>query len=67
MIKEVRLDLGTYPLSDLDKAKLNGVYASDMLQRFFQREGVELEAAEEAVDNGLEEEVEEENDDEQVD
>ena len=69
LIREARLDLGTYLLSELDGTKLNGVYAGDRLKRFFQREGIELDTAEDAADkdaadNGLEEEVEEETDNE---
>ena len=66
LIKEARLDLGTYLLSELDGAKLNGVYAGDRLKRFFQREGIELDEAENAAESGPEEEVEEETDDKQV-
>ena len=79
LIKEARLDLGTYRLSELDGAKLNGVYAGDRLKKFFQREGIELDAAEDAADNGdatdngdavdkgIKEEVEEETHNEQDD
>ena len=68
LIREARLDVGTYLLSELDGAKLNGVYAGDRLKRFFQREGIELDEAENAAESGPEEEVEEEaDDDEQVD
>ena len=59
--------MGTYLLSELDGAKLNGVDAGNRLKRFCQREGIKLDAAEDTEDNGLEEEVEEETDDEQVD
>ena len=41
MIREVRLDFGTYLLSELDGTKLNGVYAVDRLKKFFQRDGIE--------------------------
>ena len=59
-------------MSELDGTKLNGVYAGDRLKRFFQREGIELDTAEDAADkdaadNGLEEEVEEETDNERDD
>ena len=37
LIKEAQLDLGTYLFSELDGAKLNGVYAGNRLKKFFQR------------------------------
>ena len=79
LIKEAQLDLGTYLLSELDGAKLNGVYAGNRLKKSFQREGIELDAAEDAADNGdaadnedaadngIEEEVEGETDNQQDD
>ena len=67
MIREARLDLGTYLLSELDTTKLNGVYAGDRLKRFFQREGIDLDAAEDAAGNGVEEDVVEEEGEEETD
>ena len=43
LIRVARLDLGTYLLDELDGTELSGVYAVDRLNRFFQREGIELE------------------------
>ena len=68
LIRDVRLDLGTYLLSKLDRAKLNGVYAEDSSTWYFQREGIEPHEAENATESGPEEEVEEVTDDDaQVD
>lgn len=67
MIREARLGLVTYLLSELDRAKLNGVYAGDRVKRFLQREGIELDAGEDTTDNGFEEEFEEETNNEQDD
>ena len=68
LIRKARLDLGTYLLSKLDRAQLNRVYVEDKLIRFFQREGSELDGAENAAESGLEDEVEDETDyDELVD
>ena len=64
-IRDVRLDLGTYLLSELDRAKLNGVYTGDRLTRYFQRKGIKLDEAENATESGPEEEVEEETDDDE--
>ena len=60
MIREAQLDLSTYLLRELDEAQLNGLYVGGRLKRFFQREEIVLDEAEDAADNGLEEEVEEE-------
>ena len=64
LIREAQLELGTYLFSQFDKAQLNGVYIRDWLIRFYQREGCELDAAEDAVDNRLEKEVKEETEQE---
>ena len=52
--------LGTYLLSELDEAELNEMYVGNRLKRFFYRQGIELDGAEEPLDNRLEEVVEEE-------
>ena len=57
-ISKAQLDLGTYLLSELDGAKLNGVYAGDRLKQFFSREGIQLDEVENAADSRPEEEVE---------
>ena len=41
LIREARLDLGTYLLSELNGTELNGVYAGHRLKKFFQRDGIE--------------------------
>ena len=58
-MREAQLNLWTYLLSELDSATLNEVYVGDRLKRFFQREGIELNEAENAAEHELEEEVEE--------
>ena len=60
MIREAQLDLGTYVFRELDEAQFNGLYVGNRLKTFFQREEIELDAGEDAADNGLKEEVEEE-------
>ena len=60
LIREARLDLAHYYLSELDDAQLNEVYVGDRLKRFFQREGIEHDAEDIAAHNGLDAEVEEE-------
>ena len=67
LIRETRPDWGTYLLSQLDGAKLNAVFTGNSLTNSFQREGIELDEAENAAESGPEEEVKEETDDEQVD
>ena len=52
------MDLETFLLSELDRAKLNGVNAGDRLKKLFQRGRIELDAAEDAADNMFEQEVE---------
>ena len=67
MIREAQLDLGTYLFRELGEAQFNGLYVGDRLKKFFQREEIELDAGEDAADNGLEEEVEEETEKEKDD
>ena len=67
LIREAQLDLGTYLFRELDEAQFNELYVGDRLKSFFKREEIDLDAGEDAADNGLEEEVKEETEKEKND
>ena len=51
IIREARLDLGTYLLNELDGTRLQGTYAGDRLKRFYPRTGVDTQNQQKEIDS----------------